>query len=117
MSINQSTILKVLRRAATVSLLAVSAFSAFAVLGDGKGKKPKRGSLLSNQDVSIVPGNFSLKSGYLFRGSQVINSNKSNQFITLNTVLTYQKGNTTYIVPVKKKIFITTTTNGLRINH
>jgi len=39
MSINQSTILKIVRRTAVIFLLAVSAISAFAVLGD-KGKKP-----------------------------------------------------------------------------
>ncbi len=117
MSINQSSILKALRRIATVSLLAVYAFSAFAVLGDGKGRDPKNHSLLSNYGITVVPGSFSLKSGYTYRGSQVINYDKPNRYINLNTVLTYQKGNTTYIIPVKKKILITTRTNGFTINH
>ena len=117
MSINQTTILKALRRIATVSFLAVTAFSAFAVLGDGKGKNPKNRSLLLNENSSIIPGSFSLKSGYSYRGSQVININKTSRYINLNTVLTYQKGNTTYIVPVKKKIFITTTNAGFTVNH
>src|SRR6266511_3955628 len=98
MSINQSTILKIVRRAKVVLLLAVSAVSAFAILGD-KGKTPRNRSILSNQNFSI-PGNFSLKTNYNFRGSQIINLARPTQYINLNTVLTYQKGNTTYMVPL-----------------
>jgi len=115
MSINQSTILKIARRTVAIMLLAVSAVSAFAILGD-KGKTPKNRSFLSNQNYN-TSGNFSLKSNYNFRGSQVINPVKSAQYINLNTVLTYQKGNTTYIVPLKKKIFITTGNAGFTISH
>ena len=115
MSINQSTILKIARRVVAVLLLAISAVSAFAILGD-KGKTPRNRSFLSSQNYSS-PGNFSLKSNYNFRGSQVINPSRSTQYINLNTVLTYQKGNTTYIVPLKKKIFITTGNAGFTINH
>jgi hypothetical protein len=116
MSINQSTILKIARRAAVVFLLAVTAVSAFAVLGD-KGKTPKNKSLLSNESFTIVRGGLSLKSNYNFRGSQVISPIQKNEYINLNTVVTYQKGNTTYIVPLKKKIFITTQSAGFTINH
>jgi len=116
MSINQSTILKIARRATVVFLLAVSAVSAFAILGD-KGKNPKNHSFLSGQNYAVSPGSFSLKSNYNYRGNQVINSQRSTQYITLNTVLTYQKGNTTYIVPLKKKIFITTASAGFTVNH
>jgi hypothetical protein len=104
------------RRAAVVLSLAACAISAFAVLGD-KGKTPKNRSLLSNENLAVVRGNFSLKSNYNFRGSQIINPNQKNEYINLNTVVTYQKGNTTYIVPLKKKIFITTQSAGFTINH
>jgi len=116
MSINQSTILKIARRASVIFLLAVSAVSAFAVLGD-KGRNSKNRSSLSNQNFTISPGNFSLKSNYNFRGSQIINPAKSEEYINLNTVFTYQKGNATYIVPLKKKIYITTGNAGFTINH
>jgi len=116
MSINQSAILKIVRRTAVVSFLAVLAISAFAVLGD-KGTTPKNRSLLSNENFTLVRGSFSLKSNYNFRGSQVINPAQKNEYINLNTVVTYQKGNTTYIVPLKKKILITTQNAGFTINH
>jgi len=116
MSINQSTILRIVRRAAAVSLLAISAVSSFAILGD-KGRTPRTQSTLSNKNLTVVPGTFSLKSNYNFRGSQVMNPEKSAEYINLNTVVTYQKGNTTYVVPLKKKIFITTGNAGFTINH
>jgi hypothetical protein len=117
MATNKSTILKVLRRTAVVSALAVSAVSAFAVLGDGRSKTPKNKSLLSGQTVAVTPGSFTLKSGYNYRGSQVISTNADARYINVNTTITYQKGNTTYIVPLKKKIYVTTTNGGFTINH
>jgi len=118
MSINQSTILKVLRRkTATILLLAGSAISAFAVLGDGKGKNPKSRSLMSNQDIPAIPRSFSLKSTCTYRGSQAINPNQENKYINLNTVVKYQKGNTTYIIPLKKKIYINGANAGFTITH
>jgi hypothetical protein len=104
MSINQSTILKIVRRTAVILFLAVSAISAFAVLGD-KGKTPKNRSLLSNENFTFVRGSFSLKSNYNFRGSQVINPAQKNEYINLNTVVTYQKGNTTYIGLSRKDFY------------
>jgi len=100
-------VLKIVKRKlAVILLLAVSAFTAFATLGDGKVKSTKsHASLLSGKDIS-TSGSFSLKSGYTFRGSQVINAQQSERFINLNTVVTFQKGNTTYIVPLKKKVML-----------
>ncbi len=92
------------KSAAVMLLLAVSAFGAFATLGDGKSKKGKSGSqsLLSIK-VPTKPGLFSLQSGYRFRGSQVINTQQE-KYINLNTYVTYQQGNTTYVMPLKKKV-------------
>jgi len=117
MSINQSTILRIARRVTVGFMLAAYTLSAFAILGD-KGKNTRsRASLLSNNNISVMPGSFSLRSGYNFRGSQIINTTKSGEYINLNTVLTYQRGNATYIVPLKKKIYITTTVSGITLNH
>jgi hypothetical protein len=97
---------KLSRKLAVASLLIGSAIGAFATLGDGKAAKTKNPhkSLLSNR-TSLVPGTFSLKSGYSFRGDQVLTFEKE-RFINLNSVVTYQKGNTTYIVPLKKKVML-----------
>ena len=86
-------------------LLAGIAMGSYATLGDGTGKKasPK---LLTGKTMS-KPGSFSLRSGYNFRGNQVINfNNDNNRYINLNTVVTYQQGHTTYTMPVKKKVLL-----------
>jgi len=94
------------RKLALVLLLAVSAAGAFATLGDGKIRSDNpKGSLLSNR-IATKPGSFSLKSGYTYRGNQVINAQSERKYINLNTVVTFQKGNTTYIVPLKKKVIL-----------
>ncbi|MBN8674159.1 MAG: hypothetical protein J0L56_08495 [Chitinophagales bacterium] len=91
------------RTLAVIALISLTTVAAFATLGDGRVKKSKPGqSLLTNKTKTT---SFSLRSGYSFRGSQVINTQAQN-FVSLNTVLTYQKGNTTYIVPLKKKVLL-----------
>jgi uncharacterized protein HemX len=92
------------KKLAVLLLLAVSAGAAFATLGDGKVKKelPKK-AILSNKTTK--PGTFSLKSGYTYRGNQVI-TREEKKYIRLNTTVTMQKGNTTYIVPLKKKVIL-----------
>ena len=93
------------RKLAVVVLIAISAAASFATLGDGKKKSTShKSSLLSSK--TMKPGSFSLKSGYTYRGNQVINSQPQNRFISLNITVTYQKGNTTYIVPLKKKVIL-----------
>jgi hypothetical protein len=91
-----------MRKTATLAFIAAFSFAAFATLGDGK-SKGKKSSLLNNR-TSVVRGKFSLKSGYQYRGSQIINQQKTNSSITLNSVITYQKGNTTVIVPIKTTV-------------
>jgi hypothetical protein len=88
---------------AILVVLAIS-YGAFATLGDGNSKK-KGGAnkaLLSIKGPS-KPGMFSLRSGYQFRGSRVINTEQE-KYINLNTFVTYQQGHTTYIMPLKKKV-------------
>jgi hypothetical protein len=103
---NHSILLKVLgTKIAVILLIAGSTVAAFATLGDGKIKgdknKPLR-SLLSNKTQA---NSFSLHSGYSFRGTQVM-SPSAPRYINLNTVVTYQRGHSTYILPLKKKVLL-----------
>ena len=95
---NYQNIIKLVltRKLATLFLIGLSV-AAFATLGDGKGK---RNSLL-NSKPTITPGKFTLRSGYQYRGSQIINQQNQNNTFTRNSLVTYQKGNMTYILPVK----------------
>jgi len=90
-----------------MGLILASGVASFATLGDGKSGKLNlpgtKTSLLSGRSV-LKPGSFSLKSGYNFRGNQVINTAPAKKIIRLNTVATVQKGKTTFIVPLKKNV-------------
>lgn len=100
-----SHIFKTAGRASLILLLLGGlAIGAFATLGDGKTNKDKSRKLLSSK-VSVKPGSFSLRSGYNFRGKQVINF-QENKYINLNTVVTYQNGHTSYTLPVKQKVIL-----------
>ncbi|MEQ1678651.1 MAG: hypothetical protein ABL876_18285, partial [Chitinophagaceae bacterium] len=94
------------RKLAVLFLLTVSA-AAFATLGDGNknSDKPKK-SLLSNRTSN---NSFSLRSGYTFRSNNIISNNTQaeRRYIRINTVVTMQKGSTSYVVPLKKKAGIT----------
>lgn len=45
-----------------------------------------------------------LRSGMIFKGSQSISLQKSNNTITDNSILSYRKGNTLYILPYKQRL-------------
>ncbi len=90
---------------ATVFIVAM-AVASFGALGDGNSNPviPKKSRLLSGK--TYTQGSFSLRSGYTYRGSQVLAPQSNKQYINLNTVVTLQRGNTTYIVPLKKKVIL-----------
>jgi hypothetical protein len=88
------------------------------MIGDGKGKKPSRSLQLDRE--TGVNSVFTLNSRYNYRGKQIINPDKQELFINLNTVVTYQKGKTTYIIPLKKKVYINSGSGGgfgINVNH
>lgn len=100
------SILKALGKKLFVLLLMGStAMAAFAITGDGKGKKSTSKKSLLTSKAALAPGEFSLRSPYKFRGSQVFGP-EENQYINLNTVVTFQKGHTSFIMPLKKKVIL-----------
>ena len=106
-----STIIRcaLLKKTATVLLLTAS-LAAFATLGgDRQGKKQESSVLLP-----LNAKNFSLRSNYNYRSNNLFAAPAKKEFIMLNPVVTYQTGNSAYIVPLKKlplmgKIKFTTT--------
>lgn len=70
----------------------------------GVGKKKTKVNLnLANNNTS---GNlsFNLKTGLKYKGS-LLNGNNNNT-VSFNNLVTYQKGNTVYIVPYKQKVVV-----------
>jgi hypothetical protein len=95
------------RKLAVVAIIAASAASSFATLGDGKKKNTRSNSVLISNKPSYKPGSFSLRSGFSFRGSQVMNTaTQEKKVIRINTTVTLQRGNTTYTMPLKKNVIM-----------
>lgn len=89
------------------ALLIVGSVAAFATLGDGTVKKTNYSKSLLTYKPIYNYKNFTLKSGYNYRGSNIFSSQSSQgNYIILNKVITYQKGNTTYILPLKRKVLL-----------
>ncbi len=98
----------VLKIKLVTALLITASVASFATLGDGGGKKKNTysKSLLSAKSYNYNYKTFSLKSGYNYRGSTPLTQHEEDNYIMLNTVVTYQKGNATYILPLKKKVLL-----------
>ena len=98
----------ILKRKLATLLLIGASLAAFATLGDGSGKR----SVLHSKTLltTKVPHNyksFSLKTGYNYRGKNILSSVKTEgKYIQLNNAVSYQKGNATYNMPMKKKILL-----------
>ncbi|MBS1760012.1 MAG: hypothetical protein JST23_07805 [Bacteroidetes bacterium] len=95
------------KKITTVAVFVLTtAAGAFATLGEGKLAKSSTvpGKSLLSERKALKPGVFTLKSGYNFRGNEVINLESEKKIIRLNTTIEVQKGNTTFIVPIKKNI-------------
>ena len=88
-------------------LLVTSAITAYATMGiytnSNNTDRPK--SKLFSQQSAIKPGTFTLKSGYLFRGGQLLTTTKP-VYLNVNTVANYQIGKITYTVPLKKQFLM-----------
>ena len=97
-----------------VMFVGVAAIS-FASMG-GRGVKPKTSPLLNLGFTPTKPNSiFTLKAGPTYRGSTLFNEIKTDNAIQLNSIVTYQKGNTTYILPYKHKISVSTSKSTMQI--
>ena len=97
---------KALKFKLVTAVLVTASVAAFATLGDGVNKAPssKNQKLLSYKPTSTSKA-FSLKSGYNYRGNYLLTVS-GKKYIQLNTVVTVNKGNTTYILPMKRKLLL-----------
>jgi hypothetical protein len=71
-------------------------------LGDDGGKKGIRS--LSSSDFTTK--SFSLRTPYNYKSNDLFSTSRPQKFIMLNTVVTYQKGNATYVLPLKRKVLL-----------
>ena len=96
------------KRAFTSFVLVCVAFFTFASMGGG-GNKSKNKPVKGAEFTPIRTTNgFTLKAGPLYRGSMSFTQQRTNAVNYFNTVITYQKGNTTYILPYRYKVQVNT---------
>ena len=75
-------------------------FTSLADRGVGKAKK----SVATNNFKSSISIN--LKIGLKYKGSLLTGVSSNKTFLTVSNIVTYQKGNTIYVVPYKQKIVV-----------
>ena len=85
-----------------LSLLFTGA-AAISFAGIGDGGKSKVTSLFT--PVKITNG-FTLKAGHNYRSTIFTEERKQPNYLQLNSMVTYQKGNVTYILPHNQKISV-----------
>ena len=91
-----------IKRKIATAVLVLASVGAFATLGDDGGKKNRSGALAERATAR----SFSLRPTYgSFRNTSIFQQDER-KFIMVNSVVTYQKGNTTYVMPLKKRVLL-----------
>ncbi len=89
-------------------VLVTASVAAFATMDYGGGKRlvAHKQSLLTYTPTYNYKS-FSLKSSYNYRGKTIFNQAVSaGRYLQTNNVVTYELGNATYILPMKKKLLL-----------
>jgi hypothetical protein len=94
---------------AALSLLLVVVFAiAFA----SKGGDKRKNTMAKQEFAPInISSTFTLKNGVSYMGSSFLNHQKTKNDISVNTMISYQSGNTIYIMPYKYKVSIAPMSN------
>ncbi|HVM89222.1 MAG TPA: hypothetical protein VMT76_13620 [Puia sp.] len=102
----------VLQAALSVLLVAV-----FAIAFASKGGDKRKNAVAKSEFAPInISNTFTLKNGVSYMGSYFVNQQKSKNDISVNTVITYQNGNTIYIMPYKYKVSIAPVSSSSKTN-
>src|SRR5215211_5785795 len=89
------------RKSAICFALTAMAILTFASSGGGGGDKNKNVPITSKFTPIRTANGFTLKAGPVYRGSHLFNQEKKNDALHFTSVITYERGNTTYILPYK----------------
>lgn len=86
-----------------------TAISAMADRGIGKKSKTAANRVTLNISTPSTLRNslsLNIRNGLKYTGSVLINQQNAGNSMLKNSLLTYQKGNTTYIIPYKQKVLM-----------
>lgn len=100
MNLTATKIKRLIRKKVATAVLVAASIAAFASFVDDGNK----GTKISSSGFSIR--SLSLRTPYNYKSNNLFHSFSPQKFIMLNTVVTYQKGNATYILPLKKKVLL-----------
>ena len=102
--LNNTAIFTSAAKKALTSLLLISVgVWTLASMGGG-GNKSKDKAVKPEFTPIRTTNGFTLKAGPVYHGSIIFGQEKSKNLVSYNSVVTYQKGNTTYILPCKYKL-------------
>jgi hypothetical protein len=103
-------------RLSAVSLL-LFAVTALAFASKGGGEKKKRRDFENSFTPINAASSFTLKKAPLYSGSIISFHPQTENRVTLNAMITYQRGNTTFILPYQYKVEVgPVTSNGGKSN-
>ena len=83
----------------------------FAIASMGGGNKSKDKTAKPEFVPIRTTSGFTLKAGPVYRGSINFGQQKTKELVAFNSLVTYQKGNTVYILPGTYKVQIAPATN------
>ena len=91
-------------RPLALAVLLLVTVGAFATLGDGKKKSTVARKIMSSRTMNFN-GNFSLRSGYNFRGNTILQSEQK-VVVRINTNISVGKGNNSFTIPLRRQSII-----------
>lgn len=83
----------------TLLFLSITVFAVDGIVSKSKSSKAAYSNMKRNLSLN-------LSSGYAYRDNRSFGFRKGNKENAFNTIITYQKGNITYILPYKNKSVI-----------
>jgi hypothetical protein len=95
---------KLMRKTLIITLMLAVVGLAFASKGGGGDKKSSRVSLKTNFVPIRTTSGFTLKAGPSYTGSMLTGTQVTREYVSFNSLVTFQKGNSTYILPYTYKI-------------
>ena len=96
---------KLMRRTLVSTLLIAVVGLAFASKGGGGEKKKDNSIPLKTSFTPIrTTTGFTLKAGPSYTGSYLLSSEKTANYVSFNTLITYERGNSVFILPYRYKM-------------
>ena len=97
---------KIAKKILLLGILTGTMLVSFADRGIGKKSKSKIILNINTNNAFKNSISVNLKAGLKYKGSLLSNTQFQNNSISFTEIVTYQKGNSIYILPIKQKIIV-----------